>query len=200
MDNNATCRVCGELAELISIDQEIKIGSRSAVVLDEFYRCVACESEFYAPGQMEATQRRAADTIRRDLGLLLPQEIKAVREKLCLTQADFEKLLGVGPKTVVRWERGTVFQNKSTDALLRLLDARHDNALLLARLHGVEIPTNELIGTSPASTGEHVQYRDVTVRARTERSGLGRFWEGQPLILSVDIDDVSKDAPQARCA
>jgi DNA-binding transcriptional regulator YiaG len=33
----------------------------------------------------------------------------------------FERVLRVGPKTVVRWERGTVFQNRATDTLLRMI-------------------------------------------------------------------------------
>ena len=30
-------------------------------MLDGFFRCAACGAEFYAPGQMAATQKRASD-------------------------------------------------------------------------------------------------------------------------------------------
>ena len=33
----------------------------------------------------------------------------------------FEKLIGAGPKTVVRWERGSVFQNRTADTLMRVV-------------------------------------------------------------------------------
>jgi len=71
---------------------------------------------------------------------LSPGEIRAIRERLRLTQRAFEKLLGVGPKTAVRWEKGTVFQNRSTDSLLRLVDAQPESARFLARIHDVTLP------------------------------------------------------------
>lgn len=71
---------------------------------------------------MRATERRAARAVRAERGALLPFEIRALRQRLHMTQADLERLLGVGPKTVVRWERGTVLPNAATNALLRLLD------------------------------------------------------------------------------
>jgi len=69
-----------------------------------------------------------------------PQDIRGIRERLGLTQHAFEKLLGVGPKTVVRWEKGTVFQNGSTDSLLRVIDALPEAARFLAGVHGVALP------------------------------------------------------------
>lgn len=62
---------------------------------------------------MDAVLRRAADQIRDEEGLLGPHEIRAIRERYRLSQADFERLLGTGPKTVTRWERGTVVQTPS---------------------------------------------------------------------------------------
>jgi HTH-type transcriptional regulator/antitoxin MqsA len=88
---------------------------------------------------MDATLRRASDAIRREEGLLSSKAIRGIRQNLGLTQHEFEKLLGVGPKTVVRWEKGTVFQNRSTDSLLRVIDALPESARFLARLHGVTL-------------------------------------------------------------
>jgi transcriptional regulator with XRE-family HTH domain len=52
---------------------------------------------------------------------LQPGEILAIRESLGYSQARFEKLLRVGQKTVVRWEKGTVFQSATADQLMRLV-------------------------------------------------------------------------------
>jgi HTH-type transcriptional regulator/antitoxin MqsA len=83
---------------------------------------------------MERTQQRAVAQIRTEEGLLTPQDIRRIREKYGLSQARLESLLRTGPKTVVRWERGTVFQSAAADTLLRLLD--DDPAILeaLARI------------------------------------------------------------------
>ena len=134
------CPVCGGRLRPASVEQEIRIGRRSARVMDHFFRCAACEEAYYAPGQMDSTLRRASEAIRNEEGLMSPQDIRAIRERLGLTQHAFEKLLGVGPKTVVRWEKGTVFQNRSTDSLLRVIDALPESARFLAGLHGVALP------------------------------------------------------------
>lgn len=134
-----SCPVCDGPLGIVSDEQEVRIGTRTALVPDEFSFCDTCEEEFYSPGQMAATMRRASEAIRRAEGLLTPNQIRGIRQMLGLTQDAFEKLLGVGPKTVVRWEKGTVFQNRSTDSLLRVVAAIPDSARFLAQLHGVDL-------------------------------------------------------------
>jgi len=135
-----SCPVCDGPLEVVSEEQEIRIGTRSALVRDQFSYCDACEEAYYAPGQMDATLRRASEAIRSEEGLLTPDQIRGIRQTLGLTQDALERLLGVGPKTVVRWEKGTVFQNRSTDSLLRVVGAQPESARFLARLHGVDLP------------------------------------------------------------
>lgn len=138
--NKTECGICGGEAFLVSEEREVRVGKRSAVVEDRFFRCSACEEELYEPGQMDAVMLRASTVIREDLGLLMPEEIRALRESLELSQADFERLLRAGPKTVVRWERGTVFQNQATDALLRTLRDVTGVAEFLSARTGIPVP------------------------------------------------------------
>lgn len=133
------CPVCDGPLDVVSEEQEVRIGTRTALVPDEFSYCEACEEAYYSPGQMDATMRRASAEIRRREGLLTPDQIRGIRKALGLTQDAFEKLLGVGPKTAVRWEKGTVFQNRSTDSLLRVVAALPESARFLAHLHGVDL-------------------------------------------------------------
>lgn len=180
---SATCHVCDGEAIPISEVREYTIGRRSAVVQDEFMRCPACAEEFYLAGQMDAVQRRASAAIREEEGLLLPEEIRAIREGLGLSQADFERLLGVGPKTVVRWEKGTVFQNKATDALLRLLNADRENVRRLCQWHqGVpsirqsgtmsRVPIEELLQLSVAERIQLVEDLWDSIAADPEAEAL----------------------------
>jgi HTH-type transcriptional regulator / antitoxin MqsA len=134
------CPICGGEASAVRLEREVHIGKRTAVVDDEFFRCAQCGEELYEPGQLDAVMLRASDAIRRDLGLLRPLEIKALRESLELSQAEFERLLGVGMKTVVRWEKGTVFQNQATDALLRAIREVDGVAEFLSERTGVALP------------------------------------------------------------
>lgn len=69
-----------------------------------------------------ALNRRLEELSIRRQGLLLPADIKAIREKLGLTQTAMAERLGVGEKTYTRWESGRSIQNKSSDNLIRLMD------------------------------------------------------------------------------
>jgi HTH-type transcriptional regulator/antitoxin MqsA len=146
-----TCGVCSGPAVLERDIRTIRIDGRSTAVEDEFYRCTSCGEELYLPGMMDVVMRRATARIREEDGLLTPEQVLAVRQKYGLTQPDFERLLGVGTNTVVRWERGTVPQNSAADSLLRLIDRFPENARFLGELHGV-FP-REPRGTSPAGSG-----------------------------------------------
>jgi HTH-type transcriptional regulator/antitoxin MqsA len=138
------CAVCGEpAAASVREETTVSIGRRSAVVEDEHLRCDGCGSEYATPEQMEETQQRAVVAIRAEEGLLTPEEIVRIRKKYGLSQAQLEALLRTGPKTVVRWERGTVFQSAAADTLLRLLDGDPNVARTLAQIAGLPAPEFE---------------------------------------------------------
>jgi putative zinc finger/helix-turn-helix YgiT family protein len=136
------CPICGGEAHLTREVRPITILARSVAVEDQFYRCTMCHEEVYRPGMMDAVMRRATAQIRGEDGLLTPGQVRGIRRKYGLTQPEFERLLGVGANTVVRWERGTVPQGSAADSLLRLLDQFPENARFLAGLHGVELPAD----------------------------------------------------------
>jgi HTH-type transcriptional regulator/antitoxin MqsA len=134
-----TCYACGAECPLVTEMREIRIGRRVAQVEDVFYRCPACEEEFYLGGMGDDTLRRAAAEIRAKDGLLSPDEIVAVRKNYGLTQAAMERLIGAGKKTVVRWERGTIPQSRTADTLLRVLRDHPDVVAALAEERGVRL-------------------------------------------------------------
>ena len=57
----------------------------------------------------------------RQLGLLTPDEIRSGRERLGFSQQELQELLGLGGNSLSRWERGRVYQSRSSDALLRII-------------------------------------------------------------------------------
>jgi HTH-type transcriptional regulator/antitoxin MqsA len=146
-----TCPICGGRLERLAERREVRVGNRSARVMDEFSRCTLCAEELYSPGQMDATLRLASDVIRKEEGLLLPDEIRSLREEFGLSQRAFEQLLGVGPKTVVRWEKGSVFQNRATDSLLRVVARFPEVVRFLGELHGVELQKHAAGGVARPS-------------------------------------------------
>ena len=130
---SVACYLCQSDSPLTHEMRPVTILSRTATVEDFFYRCSHCGEEVYLGGMMDNTLRRAAAVIRAEDGLLAPDEIVALRGKYGLSQAELERLIGAGEKTVVRWERGTVAQNKTADTLLRVLA---DHPVVVAQLAG----------------------------------------------------------------
>jgi len=129
-----TCAACGGAVAACTeaVATELR-GVTMRVDGVEHGRCRGCGEVYLTLGAAKTVQLEAARRLRRARGLLAPDEIRAIRTSLGLTQAGFERLLGTGPKTVVRWEKGTVFQSATADKLMRLLMARPELAGLLKR-------------------------------------------------------------------
>jgi DNA-binding transcriptional regulator YiaG len=89
--------------------------------------------------QTAELQRRASTAIREQEGLLQPEEITAIRESLGLSKADFERLLGSGEKTAVRWEKALVFQSQHANELMIALREVPEFAEHLARRRGIQL-------------------------------------------------------------
>ncbi|MBF0462526.1 MAG: helix-turn-helix domain-containing protein [Magnetococcales bacterium] len=107
------------------------------------YHCAACDLSFTTE---EASESRH-EAVCRHLGILTPTEVRGVRERCKLSQADFAELSKIGKASLARWERGALFQNQANDNLLYLLTF-DDNVVRLrerARLRNastVESETN----------------------------------------------------------
>jgi len=94
--------------------------------------CSSCGEVYLAIDGAERLQAEAIRASKAARQLLSPEEIKDLRHSLSLSQVAFEKLLGVGAKTVVRWEKGTVFQSATADRLMRLLRAMPELTTVLS--------------------------------------------------------------------
>jgi len=119
-----TCPVCGTgKAKVVKQPYQAKYNGEIVVLPSvEMFHCDSCGEEFFAPGQAKALSIAVKNEVRRKLGLLPPEKIVAIREKLDLTQSDLERLLDLGQKVVTRWESGRVVQPSTADTILRMLD------------------------------------------------------------------------------
>ncbi len=140
LDMDGVQHECGGQFRLAVADREVVVGQSRRVVRQELYRCDSCEEEMLTYRQIDDARRLATALMRADEQLLSGNEIRELRERLGLTQHQLEQALGLGEKTVVRWETERVIVPKATDNLLRLLD-RDPSALgFLAKRHGVTLP------------------------------------------------------------
>jgi putative zinc finger/helix-turn-helix YgiT family protein len=96
--------VCGEKIE---IDAQILV-------------CIECGEEFFCEELDNATLVKAYNEYRIRHKLLLPEEIKKIREQYGLSQRSFAKLLSWGDKTICRYENGSI-QDKAHNSLLLFL-------------------------------------------------------------------------------
>jgi putative zinc finger/helix-turn-helix YgiT family protein len=77
-------------------------------------------------------------TQARYMGLLSPDELRALRNRLRLTQSELGDLLQVGEKSYSRWETGRVRPSRSINVLLRAL---RDGKLTIPYLQSLQKPT-----------------------------------------------------------
>ncbi len=126
---------CGGHFHGVNRTEDVVIGQRHAAVAQTIYRCDRCGEERQTLAELGRARREAAATIQHAEQILAPDDIRRIREeRLGLTQAQLEIALGLGEKTVVRWETGRVLLSKATDALLRLID-RDPTALAFLAAH-----------------------------------------------------------------
>jgi putative zinc finger/helix-turn-helix YgiT family protein len=87
-------------------------------------RLARAEQSFEVVSRFPDSKRLGEDVIaiyRRNHGLLSADEIRAIRERFNLTQADLAHLLRLGANTVSRWESGRNVQTAAMDILLRMI-------------------------------------------------------------------------------
>jgi len=96
-------------------------GEETAVPYAVHLRCPKCAEVVL---RFQDSKRLGEDAIalyRKKHGLLSADDIRAIRKKFKLTQADLARLLRLGANTVSRWESGRNTQTAAMDILLRII-------------------------------------------------------------------------------
>ena len=70
--------------------------------------CPACGESFLTAESHDANLAALQQAYREAHSLVSPDEIKAIRQKYGLSQAKFAKVLGLGAKTITRYENGYI--------------------------------------------------------------------------------------------
>lgn len=135
------CSNC-EASEVDVVTQSSNVRFRDTDLIiedDTFSQCKSCGEKFYTGPQAKELDRRVLRAYRDSQHLLNGSDIKALRTALFLSQSQFEEALGLGPKTVVRWENDTQVQSKAIDNVLRLIQLDPDNLRLLVCLRSAAL-------------------------------------------------------------
>jgi putative zinc finger/helix-turn-helix YgiT family protein len=100
----------------------------------------------------------------RHMGLLTPEQIKKLRERLGLTQKQLSELLQIGEKTWTRWESGRERPSRSINVLLCALNDGRIDVPYLRNLARGPFPALSLPSVSPAKAPDI-----TTAEAEAER-------------------------------
>lgn len=130
------CELCrAQAATETTRTREIDhMGNHLRILDDRIMLCSACNEMFYTAEQAKEADRRLVDARRQTERLMNGDDIRSLRQSFSLSQAQFESILGIGPKTVVRWENSTAVQSKAIDNVFNMLKYDPLSIVLLARL------------------------------------------------------------------
>ncbi|MEN9507805.1 MAG: hypothetical protein RLZZ621_368 [Gemmatimonadota bacterium] len=128
----------------------MRLSGMAADVTREFFRCEKCGHEQRTIDQRDAAEKAATERIRAEHDLLLPKQIRQLRESLGLTVPQFAELIYGTPKGIVEgWEKGKYLQNREADALIRSLTDRETLERRAAKA-GVTLPAIEGVAVAAA--------------------------------------------------
>ena len=134
MDQYLYCQRCGEVSE-VEIREEKEtypVKNEQTEILASLTYCRQCGEQIWNESLDENNLKEAYRIYRLKHGLLQPEVIKRIREKYGLSQTSFGKLLGLGEKTIVRYENGSI-QDSALNNLIELAGYPFVFALLVAK-------------------------------------------------------------------
>ena len=116
------CEECEKEVEtkIITKKENYKVCGEQIEVAAQILVCEECGEELFCEKLDSATLVNAYNEYRRKHKLLLPEEIKKIREQYGLSQRNFAKLLNWGDKTICRYENGYI-QDKAHNSILLFL-------------------------------------------------------------------------------
>ncbi len=138
-DSNKLCPICseGHLQPQVG-KNSVEYKGQTAELEFHFSLCDACGSEQSNAAQLRANKRAMMAFKKRVDGLLTGAEVRALRERLGLSQAEAARIFGGGPVAFSKYESDDVAQSEAMDKLLRLADELPAAFVLLARRAGFE--------------------------------------------------------------
>lgn len=127
------CEECGKEVEtkIVTKKEIYKVLGEDIEVEAQILVCADCNEEFYCEELDNTTLTLAYNEYRKKHKLLLPSEIKQIRELYGLNQRSFTKLLNWGDKTIHRYENGSI-QDKAHNSLLLFLRNPENMKIYLA--------------------------------------------------------------------
>lgn len=115
------CAICGEGHLDARVDKNpVDYKGQTAVLNAHYSVCDACGSEQTNAAQARLNKRAMLAFKKRVDGLLTGTEVRALRERLGINQAEAAEIFGGGPVAFSKYENDDVMQSEAMDKLLRV--------------------------------------------------------------------------------
>lgn len=131
-------------------------------------------AEVLTPESLELIDRTKA----RRMGLILPDDLRSLRERLDLSQEDISHLLQIGAKTYTRWETGRARPSRSMNVMLCAL---RDGMMTIEYLRALR-------------TGGGVTSRYAERISASEWPASGAWWSWSALLPSVSANSIKNSS------
>jgi HTH-type transcriptional regulator/antitoxin MqsA len=160
MSEKTLCPACGEGHLTLRHENTVaEYKGHKGTVSTLLAECDVCGSELAGDAESRANKRAVLSFRKTVDGLLTGEEIRAIREKYQLTQAQAAKLLGGGPVAFSKYENDDVAHSDAMDNLLRLVRRSEEAYWELVEEKQLE----ELLHRRPARTAHYTSPNVVHV-------------------------------------
>ncbi|MBF0110161.1 MAG: type II toxin-antitoxin system MqsA family antitoxin [Magnetococcales bacterium] len=130
MNDLMKCHECGQSMTRASRPVALSYKEQSISLDLPGWYC-ACGESVHSGKDMNVSDRALNLLKARAEGLLEPARIRAIREKLGLSQRKASQMIGGGPNAFHKYEQGDVLVSRAVSNLLRLLEANPGQLALL---------------------------------------------------------------------
>ncbi len=121
---------CKQEIEIIEKEETYSVKGEPITIMASVCTCVTCHEEILSLEYDDNNICKAYAIYRSRHNLLQPEEIKAIREQYNITQVTFARILGVGDKTIARYENGSLQDEAINNLIFLAKDPKNFAALL----------------------------------------------------------------------
>ncbi len=125
------CPVCGKETdtEVIEKKENLTVKGYEITLKVKIRICKECREELIDEELDKKSLNAFYEEYKRTHNLLTANEIKKIREKWGVSQSQFSIILGMGEKTITRYENGSI-QDETHDNLIRLANELNNFKLI----------------------------------------------------------------------
>lgn len=153
--------------------------------------CKCCGTDMWDEELDEKNLLDAFEKYRKKYNLLQPREIRMIREKYCLSQTAFARVLGFGDKTITRYENGSI-ADAAQNNLIELVQSPKNFKLLLEKNKDMNAEFRKGMVVYIEGDAAAITTSDYTCRMATTARIVDEPDESDDYVL-VNADEIDGD-------